>query len=231
MGSGSGRRAVAWASAFSLAVWSLLRLGRLDWMRVDWSDPAAWLAVAETEVALAALGWVAGLALLAWVGVSTIGYLVFRLLGVESDSVRWLSIGPFRRAVEALLASYLMLGTVTPVGAMTDPGPPPPSPAGAAVDPAYIPVPAGPGASSPESEKVTGDDTSGQVAVVSAGDHLWKLAAERLTEALGRSPTDAEVAPYWMDVVEANRARIRSGDPDLIFPGEEIVLPPLRRGS
>jgi nucleoid-associated protein YgaU len=28
-------------------------------------------------------------------------------------------------------------------------------------------------------------------------------------------------------VIEANRDRLRSGDPDLIYPGEEIILPPL----
>jgi hypothetical protein len=34
------------------------------------------------------------------------------------------------------------------------------------------------------------------------------------------------VAEYWAKVVEANRDRLESGDPDLIFPKEKVVLPP-----
>nr|MBO2498495.1 hypothetical protein [Acidimicrobiia bacterium] len=63
--------------------------------------------------------------------------------------------------------------------------------------------------------------------VVEPGDNLWVIAERRLADVLGRPPRDSETAPYWMRVVEENRGRIRSGDPDLIFPGEEIVLPDL----
>jgi nucleoid-associated protein YgaU len=35
------------------------------------------------------------------------------------------------------------------------------------------------------------------------------------------------VAAYWAKVKEANRHRLASGDPDLIEPGEIIVLPPV----
>jgi nucleoid-associated protein YgaU len=34
------------------------------------------------------------------------------------------------------------------------------------------------------------------------------------------------ISPYWRAVIRANRAALRSGDPDLIFPGEWISLPP-----
>lgn len=61
--------------------------------------------------------------------------------------------------------------------------------------------------------------------VVRSGDHLWSLAAARLAGLLGRPAADHEVGPYWVQVVESNRGRIRSGDPDLIFPGEVILLP------
>lgn len=64
--------------------------------------------------------------------------------------------------------------------------------------------------------------------VVRPGDHLWALSERRLTEALGRPAADHEVAPYWLEVIEANRDRIRSGDPDLIYPGEVVVLPAVR---
>ena len=61
--------------------------------------------------------------------------------------------------------------------------------------------------------------------VVEPGDNQWKLAEERLQEALGRAVSDAEVAPYWRATVDANRDNIRSGDPDLIQPGETLDLP------
>jgi nucleoid-associated protein YgaU len=56
---------------------------------------------------------------------------------------------------------------------------------------------------------------------------MWSLAEDRLRMALGREPADHEIGPYWRKVVEENQDRIRSGDPDLIFPGEVLVMPPL----
>jgi nucleoid-associated protein YgaU len=61
--------------------------------------------------------------------------------------------------------------------------------------------------------------------VVTEGDHLWALAERRVSSTLGRPAADHEVAPYWRQVVSSN-PEIRSGDPDLIYPGEVIVLPP-----
>ncbi|MCP3911195.1 MAG: hypothetical protein GY745_00205 [Actinomycetia bacterium] len=60
---------------------------------------------------------------------------------------------------------------------------------------------------------------------VEVGDHLWGLAQERLTHHLGRPPRLAELHEYWLRVVEANLPYLRSADPNLIHPGEEIVLP------
>lgn len=57
--------------------------------------------------------------------------------------------------------------------------------------------------------------------VVVRGDHLWKISARRL----GPEASNGEIAPYWRDVVEVNTPRLRSGDPDLIYPGEVVELP------
>jgi hypothetical protein len=62
--------------------------------------------------------------------------------------------------------------------------------------------------------------------LVRPGDHLWKIAGEHLSIVLDRTPTDSEHARYWVEVIDAARPVIRSGDPDLIYPGEEIPLPP-----
>ena len=61
--------------------------------------------------------------------------------------------------------------------------------------------------------------------VVQSGDHLWKISATHLADTFGREPVSAEMAPYWVDVIEENRATLRSGDPDLIYPGEVVELP------
>ena len=66
---------------------------------------------------------------------------------------------------------------------------------------------------------------------VLAGDHLWAIAGKRLTEVRGQTPDEGEHARYWVRLVDANRGRIRSGDPDLIFPGEVIELPEIEPAS
>jgi hypothetical protein len=96
------------------------------------------------------------------------------------------------------------------------PSPPPPTTA------VVAPVPA-PAAAEPE------PDADPEV-VVAAGDNLWLLAARHLAAVSGRSVGDVpehEVAPYWVRVCDANRERLASGDPNLIFPGERVVLPPV----
>lgn len=57
------------------------------------------------------------------------------------------------------------------------------------------------------------------------GDHLWALAEQRVSDARGGSADPSEIAPYWQRILDANP---QLGDPDLIFPGDIIVLPPMR---
>ena len=65
--------------------------------------------------------------------------------------------------------------------------------------------------------------------VVKRGDHLWKLSATHLADLLQREVANQEISPYWRDTIEANRDLLRSGDPDLIYPGELVVLPAIER--
>ena len=60
------------------------------------------------------------------------------------------------------------------------------------------------------------------------GDHLWSVAARTLATAWGRPPAEREVAPYWRLLVDLNRSSLPNpADPDLVFPGEVIRLPPV----
>jgi hypothetical protein len=62
------------------------------------------------------------------------------------------------------------------------------------------------------------------------GDNLWTIARDHLAAVRNRSAadlSDREIGAYWVTVVEENEGRLRSGDPDLIYPGEEVTLPPV----
>jgi hypothetical protein len=63
-----------------------------------------------------------------------------------------------------------------------------------------------------------------------AGDDLWSIAATQVAQVTGQpaaSLSSADVAAYWQRVCDANRPHLQSGDINLIFPGEQIVLPPV----
>ena len=60
---------------------------------------------------------------------------------------------------------------------------------------------------------------------VQPGDNLWAIARAELANHNGREPDDRDTMPYWLRVVAVNRATLRSGDPNLIFPGEIVELP------
>lgn len=64
---------------------------------------------------------------------------------------------------------------------------------------------------------------SGDSVIVVRGDHLWKISAEHL----GTEASDHQIAPYWRQVITLNTPHLRSGDPDLIYPGELVDLPPI----
>lgn len=58
---------------------------------------------------------------------------------------------------------------------------------------------------------------------VRRGDSLWAISVRALL-ASGRSPTVAAVDRHWRRLYELNRAVI-GDDPDLIRPGQVLVLP------
>lgn len=71
-------------------------------------------------------------------------------------------------------------------------------------------------------------DTAGTAHTVRSGESLWRIASHRLEIAFGRPPTDGEIVPYWRELIEVNRERLPDrDDPDLILPGQELLLPEL----
>lgn len=60
--------------------------------------------------------------------------------------------------------------------------------------------------------------------LVDTGDHLWSIAQATLRSSWNRDPAEREVDGYWRDVVRANR---QLSDPDLLYAGEVVALPPV----
>ncbi len=64
--------------------------------------------------------------------------------------------------------------------------------------------------------------------VVEAGESFWLIAQQLVAERRGTTVEDltpADVHDTWVELVETNRATIRSGNPNLIYPGEVVTLP------
>ena len=65
-----------------------------------------------------------------------------------------------------------------------------------------------------------------ETVVVEDGDHFWAIAKETLAEAWGRTPTNSEITPYWIELVELNRGSLLPPeDPNLIYPEQRFALP------
>lgn len=63
--------------------------------------------------------------------------------------------------------------------------------------------------------------TAGGEVLVEKGDHLWSISSDQL----GTDATTAEISSLWREVIAVNIDRLRSGDPDLIYPGEWVLMP------
>jgi hypothetical protein len=87
------------------------------------------------------------------------------------------------------------------------PSEPPPGPAGPAAD-------------------VTGGGVEVETWTVATGDSFWSIAEQTLAGP-GAAADDRRIAVHWRRLVEANRDRLPDpANPDLLLPGQELVLLP-----
>jgi len=191
----------------------------MSWTGDDVAITTAW------AVAVLSCAWLLVVSVLCEVGLRT------RASGVARLAAR-LAPGFARRLAEAAIVASFVAGPVVPAGASDrstapaqatapdepvvrspTPGveehgaPPAPSP----VPPAPTPVPLGP--------------ARRQTYTVRTGDNLWRIARAELVRRGNVRPDDTTVARYWQAVITANRTVLRSGNPNLIFPGELVALP------
>lgn len=216
-------------------VTALHRLGSVEGLDVQWDGFGNWLAETPTEDVLVALARVVALGVAWWLLISTAVYLAASLLRLPRlvAGVRWATLPGVRRLADGLVAGSILAGAVFAASA---PVTAEPVPAPAHV---YVPRPAGDGpaattttttttARAPEPQRRAQAETPKLSHRVAPGDNLWDIAEGHLARTTGRDVGDlgiGELRSYWLRLIEANRDRLSSGDPDLIYPGEELVLP------
>lgn len=202
---------------------------------------AAFLALVRLG-ALALAWYLLGATVLALTAAATRSHVLDRLR-------RALTIRPARQLVAVVLGLTLAAGPVATAGmAAADdtntpitmvlldrplelpPSTTIPSAPTTTLEPTTTTVTAPPAPDSPAPADVAPPDpvaTDGLTWRVAPGDNLWSIARRVLQGASGEDPSAAEIAPYWRTLIAANRATLRSGDPNLIFPGEVLTLPPV----
>lgn len=77
----------------------------------------------------------------------------------------------------------------------------------------------------PDPVAAPGSAAGGQERVVERGDNLWELTEAQLVASGTPDPTNAQIVDQLGRVIDANTPPIV--DPDLIYPGQVVVLPPL----
>lgn len=99
------------------------------------------------------------------------------------------------------------------------------APPGSIVAPPGAPARDGPSASSaPAPGPPTG--AAPVTATVQAGQSFWSIATAVVAARVGTIPTAEQIGPYWVALVAANAADLRQpDDPDLIYPGQTVVVP------
>lgn len=197
-----------------------------------WVGPP-WQTFVRTEDALAGMLWLLAAAGVYWLAGSSLLYALARLADVPPAirAVQWATLPAVRRIVDGALAVSVSLALVGAPAAAAAPPPsvaaqpeetsPPPGMSPAAL---LVLRREGPVWAPPLPPPSPGPSEAEVLHLVERGDNLWKLSAARLAET-GTRPSAAAIVPYWRRVVDLNTPRLRSGNPDLIYPGETVALP------
>jgi len=239
------------------AIVALHRLGQLEWMNIPWSSLRMWLDIAPLEDVVAAGLRTIALVVAYWIAGSTAAYVVARASRIPGliRATAWATLPPIRRVIDRTIAiTVTTAALVSPIApALANEAPPTtepivyqisdqgvPTPVNApVVDPTvilppgvggggYTPNPAGGVAATAAAEAAVADT----VYEVVRGDNLWTISRSHLLAVYpDRDVDSAEIATYWREVIEINTPTLRSGDPNLIYPGERIVLPAIAKGG
>ena len=224
-----------------VAIIALHRLARVDGFGGPGADPAGWLRSSSPEEVVGSTVRLVAVGCAWWLLTSTVLYATALAAG-RATLARALSRlvlpavrGPVERALAVSMMATATFGSgLSGVAAAGEPPLPPPTldvRDGRAVEalPTSTPPPTTPGppasVSPPTAPRPAPDpppapaEAAPAVHLVAAGESLWTIAARRVAPG-------GDVAAYWARLVETNRATLRSGNPNLIYPGEAIMVPP-----
>lgn len=169
--------------------------------------PDVW-GTAPTVASAGSLTRIVAIGIAGWLTITTAGYVAAKTLKLSriTTSLARAAIPSVRRFLDRALATTVIVGTVSA------------SPAVAAPPPIPVPVVVTVGVEeSPASEHASRlEITAAKDYRVSPGDSFWTIAAAR---------APADITSFWLEMIELNLQTIRSGDPNLIFPGEILRLP------
>jgi hypothetical protein len=151
----------------------------------------------------------------------------------SSDAPRMLAVDTAAPPAMQILPDPDDAPTGAPTMRQVDPASPPDLPGMRPLPPVSRPASQDPTATEapdPDQDQatvITGTDHATETTwTAQTGDHLWGIAASHLQGQLGATPSDTDIADYWRRLIDANRDRLADpGNPDLIYPGQEFVLP------
>lgn len=145
------------------------------------------------------------------------GALAMPTTAVAQEPIVLVDTGPGAASEPIVLADIGPSPAAEPI-VLTDLGPAPDDSPDVVSEPAQPSV----SSSSRESFRRPSGAPTPDAWLVEPGDHLWAIAEATLA-GHGRPTDDASIERYWRALIETNRATI--ADPDLIHPGQVVVLP------
>ena len=227
---------------FEAAALVLLRLaGRVEAWRVDWQHFGRWLDATPIEDVVAGLARWAGLAIVAWLCVTTTLYLLATVCRAPRlmRAAGVFTLPGVRRVVEGTVAvSMVATAFASRVGPAVAQEPVGGWAKHPTVATALPPPPAFTAATSVElppdiPHAVEPTATEAGRWVVAPGDNFWEIAEADVAHQRGvpvETLRAADIVDRWREIIEASESAggVPSGDPNLIYAGAVQVLPPTR---
>lgn len=232
-------RAITLASIFGSAAAIAGLAAIAPSLGVDMHDPGAWLRAAPREEVYLVGAWCIATVICLYLVLTSLAYIAATLTEARRAlrTISWVTLPPVRRAVDTIAAVAVAVTTLGPFNLAsaaaylerTDPlfatpreqtaarvRPPGHGGIGFTPDEGTMQPVGGPEAP-PDDERIH---------LVVPGDNLWRIACRQIRDAVD-DPSLDQVTTYWLHLIERNIDGLRSGDADLIYPGETIHLPPM----
>lgn len=180
---------------------------------------ASWAAPSTPDDVVVALAIGAGLTAVSVVALASLAELVTARPSPRSARTCGRRCG-LRRIGSASALSSLLVNWSLPAGATAVDAEPEATPH------AYAPAPAGRLAAPPATQEASSSTPAKHIVV--SGESLWSLAetATATTNTIAQDVYADAVGDCWVRLVEMNGPRLASGDPDVVWPGEVVDIPP-----